>query len=154
MREAEGRGQREQERARPAGERGRSFSSYASCPPLSTYHRDVRVERRRRVGAHPHVEGFRVLYYLAHLRAPVAELGRAEREGDRLRLTGIEGQTLEPLQLAQRTRVAAGLLMNVELHHLVARDRAGVGHVGCHGPPTPPLHLRSCSLQVRDREGG
>src|ERR1019366_10340863 len=114
MRKAEGRGQREQERARPAGELGRSFSIYAPCPPLSTYHREVRVERRRRVGTHPDVEGIRVLDPLAQLRAPVAELGRAKSKRDGLCLAGLEGQTLEALQFAHRTRVAAGLLMDVE----------------------------------------
>src|ERR1019366_2829834 len=100
---------------------------------LSTYHREVRVERRCRVSAHPDVEGIRVLDPLAHLRAPVAEFGRAEGEGDRLRLTRLECETLEALQFAHGTRVAAGLLMNVELHHLVTRNRARVGHVGRHG---------------------
>src|ERR1039458_3309804 len=108
----EGRGPREQT---PAREQGRSFSSFAPSPPLSTYHHEVRVERRRRVGAHPDVESIRVLDPLAHLRAPVAELGRAERESDGLCLAGLEREALEALQLAQRTRVAAGLLMDVEL---------------------------------------
>ncbi len=64
---------------------------------------------------------------------PVGERFGFERNLHGLRLAGLQGDALEALQLLLGPLHRRTQVFHVELHHLVARAVAGVGHVEAHG---------------------
>jgi len=137
-------------RTNPPGRPRQSLSSGGS--PLSADHREVRVERRQRVGADPDIEGLCLLDPLTGARAPVAELGRPRGKVIIFVSPGLSVTRSKPFSSridASCCRPSDGCRAARPRHH----NRACVRHGGCHRHRAAHLHLGFGDLQVRDGEG-
>lgn len=126
----------------------------AHAPLLLADDFQVRVQRRQRIGPNPKIEGGRILDPVTLVAAPVPKLVRAELERHRLRLTRLERDALKSFELTHRSRIAAILLMDIQLRDLITGDRARVGHIDRHQDLLPDLHLLVTDPQVREGEAG
>src|SRR5262249_45389093 len=80
------------------------------------------------------------------------QLFRTESEFEMTPFAGLQGDSLESLQLLDRTRAAGGEVANVELGHLVAGTVAGIFHIDADRQGAARPNSIPAQLQIRVSE--
>jgi hypothetical protein len=93
----------------------------------------IRVERRKRVGANPNIERRCILNPATDICAPITQLIWTKAKRNLRCLTRLDGDALESLQLAHWARIASPSLVDVKLDHLITSNPASIGHIGNYG---------------------
>src|SRR5512141_3483371 len=93
---------------------------------------ELPAEARPRVSPHEHLELAR-LGYQCELLAPEAHRLGTEHELDPRRLARLEPDATKSFELARRAGHRTDQASQVELHHLVPRQRATVAHRNGYG---------------------